>query len=692
MGNKVIVRGMIGGVRMKLIAGFLIPVVLIIALGMISYNKASDSIITIYETSSALSMDMIAQYFALGLEKVEAKATEIALNEELVQYYGGNLKSDAYEENEVYGDISDSVVAAAISDDIIFNITLFANYGRIASYKGILTEINKQDNQAILYENFKASEEGGLFAENKELNMWIGSHANLDKEIAVNTDSYCMSLIRQLKNVAGKQSGYIVIDVKMDFIQDVLEKANFGEGSITGIITQDGREIIEGGDSLVLKEQEIYQQVRTSEENSGYRYIEYNEEECLFLYSQIDTAGALLYSIIPKASIITLVEDLKLLSVGFVFISSIIAIFIGTLMASGISTTIRKTNNVLELVATGDLCKDVNIKRKDEFSILAKSINYMISSMKDLIKKMSLVSNTVSIAAEKVEDNSNVLLQATHNITKTVSDIEQGIIQQAEDAENCLTQMTLLAAQINVLNNNAKESDVITKNAKEMIHKGMSIVSDLSDKVKSTSDITQTVIHEIEELNKESEAISDIIVTINSIAKQTNLLSLNASIEAARAGQAGLGFAVVAEEIRRLADQSGTAVAKIEGIIEKIQKSTLNTAATANQAEDTVAIQVQALGSTVKAFTNINEEVEKLAGNMEMISRGIKEIEHRKEDTLNAMESISAVSEETAAAANELGNTATEQLNAVEALNQAARELSTDSKKLQKSVSIFKVE
>ncbi len=679
------------GVRTKLTACFLIPVALIIALGTISYTRASQGIITNYENSSMLSMEMIADYVTLGLDRIESKATEIALDNQTIKYYSGSLKLDPYEEHTAYTDMAQSVSAAAVSDPFINNILVFANYGRNIAYRGTLSTAIPEEGQTTLFDSFRESEEGRNYAEGKRLNTWIGSHAFLDEELAVNQDSYCFSLIRQLKNVASKHVGYIIIDVKMDFIRDILEKANIAEGSITGIITGDQREIMLGSESFVFAQQAFYGDILDREERSGYTYIDYEGEECLFIYSEIEDADSVIYSLTPKASVVKLVENLKLITIGFVIVASIIAIVIGSIMAAGIGITIRRTNSILELAATGDLSSEVRIKRNDEFRILGKSINHMMLSMKDLIKKVTSVSDTVSVSAEKVADNSNILLQATQNITKTVTDIEQGIVQQAEDTENCLNQMSTLAAQIGVLNGNAGEIDEIAGNAKKIILEGMDIMDNLSDKVKGTSEITRQVISEIEGLKEESMVIGEITATIDTIAKHTNLLSLNASIEAARAGNAGLGFAVVAEEIRKLSQQSAEAAARIGNIIIQIQKRTLDTVVTANHAEDIVAEQSKALVVTVEAFSYIDREVERLALHMEKISKGIKEIEQAKEDTLSAMESISAVSEETAAASSELGVTATDQLNAVEALNQAVLELSGDSKNLKKSVSIFKI-
>jgi methyl-accepting chemotaxis protein len=178
---------------------------------------------------------------------------------------------------------------------------------------------------------------------------------------------------------------------------------------------------------------------------------------------------------------------------------------------------------------------------------------------------------------------------------------------------------------------------------------------------------------------------------MNEITEQTNLLSLNAAIEAARVGAAGRGFAVVADEIRKLAVKSSTESGRIAAVIEKIQQKTRNTVDAARKAESIVATQEGALKDTVKTFDDINRHVENLTSNLAKISLGIEKIGKAKDDTLSAIESISATLEETVAASTEVSTTAENQLSSVEQLNNAALRLGSDANNLEETVKIFQI-
>jgi methyl-accepting chemotaxis protein len=213
----------------------------------------------------------------------------------------------------------------------------------------------------------------------------------------------------------------------------------------------------------------------------------------------------------------------------------------------------------------------------------------------------------------------------------------------------------------------------------------------LNEKSKATANITHNVISKIQEFEIQSKNIAGFVSTINEIASQTNLLSLNASIEAARAGDAGRGFAVVADEIRKLADQSVQAANQIQNIVKEIASKTKDTIDTAKEAESIVESQTVSLNKTIQVFDFINDHVNDLASNLNNISNGIKSIETAKADTMDAIQDISAVSEETAAASEEVSATAINQIDSVERMRNAAIELANNAKNLEEAIKIFKI-
>jgi len=677
-------------IRMKLIGSFFIPVLLIILLGVVSYSKASEGIIANYEAANLTSVNMIGRYFSLEFQNIVSRVAEVCADEDLKQYYSGALQDKPMDEIKAVDNLYRRINNIEGADKNIEGIYIFGNYGKGITGDGPF-EIKS-------HSDFKESYEAKTLSQSGQTSIWLGSHpyidTNFSKNGANNKNNYSLTYINNFVDARIQRSGYIVVDIKKNFITDTLAEANFGPGTISGLVTKDGREIIYGDniDDFSYINYDFYTRAMENKDVQGSEYVNYNGETYLFLYAKIAAANAILCTLIPESLILEQVKDVRTVTVAFVILAAIIAVLIGSLISLGIANVVKKTNKVLAQVAEGDLTPHLNITRKDEFDVLANSINHMISSMRELIRKMMDASGTVSNSSEDVTETSNLLFRATKDISMTVNDIEQGITQQAQDTESCLVQMSNLANQINSVHENTNEIEKIAVDTKEIIGQGILVVDNLGEKAKGTSEITQIVIEDIENLEKQSGMISSIIGTINEIADQTNLLSLNASIEAARAGEAGKGFAVVATEIRKLAEQSSGAANKIKNIITQIQDQTKKTVATARQAEDIVASQEEALSSTVKVFGSINEHVERLTNNIQKIVEDIVHMEEAKNDTLSANESISATSEESAAAANELGVTVEEQLQAVERLNEAAMKLGTQAKDLEATVKAFRLE
>ena len=669
------------GIQVKLIGAFMIPVILFVIIGFMIYSKCSTTLNSTYEASANTSVGTLEEYLGLGFENIELMATRLSINSAITSYYtGSEVKSESM--------LMDTKVALSnesTADKFIDHIIVCAKSGTACSEKGAI--------RGDVYNAFVESEEGkNVESEIGMGSMWISSHPAIDEVTGYDSDEYALSLVTVLKNNSNKSVGYIIIDVKTSFIQDILYNAQISDNSIKGFVLEDGSQVLSGDSDIKFTDTDFYQEALAGENLQGSKEVSYEGADYLFTYSRIEGTNMLVCAMVPQKEIMAGAQAILRYTLIAVAICAVIAIVVGSVLASGISKAIRKVNRVLKKTSDGDLTGQISMKRKDEFNVLSSSITNMIGSMKDLILKMTNVSGHVSDSAVQVGTNSEVLLEVTKNITEAVDYINSGISQQAQDTESCLEQMNGLAERINVVHENTDEISEIAQEAQGAIENGMVIVANLGEKVQGTTEVTETIIREIRELNKESIAINSIIGTINEIAEQTNLLSLNASIEAARAGEAGRGFAVVSEEIRKLAEQSGNAGNQIGEIINHIQERLAATIETAGLAGESVAFQTEALNNTVDVFKNISQQVSKLAEDVEKITQSVGGIEQAKEDTMNAIESISTTSNQTESASEELARSTEKQLQAVEVLNDAVKRLQMDAEDLDTSVSIFKVQ
>lgn len=667
------------GIGFKILGSFFIPIILMAIFGVVSYMKSSEAIVTSYVKSTTDTLNAVSDYLSLGLYSVEQKSVEFSFSENLTGYYDRSYAEDSIDDIIVYRALEKEAIVAAGTNSFISGIYTFGNVGSSTSTSGSLPK--------DMYTKYLETEDGKRISEDSKKAFWIGNHSVLDEASGITNEEYAISIIRKMTY----KNGFIVMDISKAQVMKALTEIDCGKGSVLGFITSDGREILTNESESVFGELSYYQDSVASKEESGHSYHTYDNVEYLYLYSKIGETGAMVCALVPQSTIIGQANDIKILSVGFVVLASILAIIIGTLLATGISGAVSKLMKSITLASKGDLTVKFVTKRKDEFSVLSNSLTDMVGGMRKLIGEAADVGSKVNESAGTLSVTSESILGATKDISLTIDDIEKGVVQQASDTELCLGQMSNLSDKINQVYSSTYEIEQIANDTKSIIGEGIVIVDELNNKTKATTDITHVVIREIEDLEVHSHSIGNFVGIINEIASQTNLLSLNASIEAARAGDAGRGFAVVADEIRKLADQSVKAASEIQGIVTEIQSKTQGTVTAAKQAESIVGTQAEALNRTVSVFENINKHVGKLANNLDNISIGVKGIESAKEDTLDAIRNISAVSQETAAASEEVSATANNQILSVENLSQSALELSNDAKKLEEAIQLFKI-
>lgn len=671
-------------IKIKIAIGLLIPILLMAIYGIISYKKSEDAIIKNYEVNVSDTINGINKYMSYGFNIIEKTTLEITLDVNFKDFFALQLE-EALSKVKSYDDIQDRIHVNSMSNNFIHEIHLIGLNGLDMSTAGKV-DLN-------LYRPITDSTIGQKFKETKAQYLWVGEHSELDQILlegnaVYNTDNYSTSIFRKM-NLG---YGYVVVDISSKHIRDMLSEYDLGEGNILGFITADGRETLVNTEAAsIFTDLAYYNEAMESEELSGHSYKDYNGEEYLFLYSKFKDSNASVCALVPRSTILNEVRSLKLVSYLFIAVACIIAAILVFIIAGGINKAIKTLNISISQASKGDLTAEFDLKRKDEFNLLSRGISDMMKHMRYLIGEVYGVGGTVSSSAKSLTKTSVDLLDTSKGISYAIDEIGQGIIQQAEDTELCLNQMSNLSNQINQVYSNTNEIEKIANSTRNISNEGMLIIDELNNKSKATSEVTQDVIKKIQQFQIQSKKIEEFVTIINNIASQTNLLSLNASIEAARAGDAGLGFAVVAEEIRKLADQSMAAARQIQFTVEDIGKQNMEAVNTAEKAEDIVESQTEALANTVSMFENISSHINDLAINLNDILERIKTIELAKEDTLNAIQNISSVTQQTAASSQEVNSAAINQISSVEHLREEAMVLEEDARRLEDAIRIFKI-
>jgi methyl-accepting chemotaxis protein len=316
----------------------------------------------------------------------------------------------------------------------------------------------------------------------------------------------------------------------------------------------------------------------------------------------------------------------------------------------------------------------------------------MVTNTKKLVNKVNGATGELEKSAQDVKEASGVISDYSQDITMAITDINDGMEKQSIHARECVDKTDTLSEEIQNISITVERVESLVDETEGMINKGMSIVQLLGERANETTTITSKVSESIESLRKESEVINTFVNMITEISGQTNLLSLNASIEAARAGDAGKGFAVVASEIRKLADDSAKAANQIRDNVAHITAQTMNSVESANQAQSMVALQTEAVDQAVTVFNQMKESMNVLVEGLKEIVSQTEKADKDRSEAVNAVKNISDIIEETASSAETVKDVANKLLENVENLNGTASALGENMEGLKNEISVFIVE
>ena len=670
-------------IRNKILVCFLVPLGFMIIIGTSAYKKAERGMSQKYQESTLQTVKMAMEYVDMSCEFIEAEGMKYAFNEDLNKYFKGRL-TDPVTKREMESRVQSELISSQ-------TVNPFINYIHIIPEEGIPMLFSKTGYASDGFYNEymeEVSEEG-------KLPKWIDHHDVLDTKMDLSKEEYILSY----QIVAESGNACVVVDIKQSAIQEFLQNLDMGSGGLIAFVTEDGREIVcentgneeceFAKDSSILCNQNFFLDALESEELEGTKEIQFQGEDYFFIFCKSVETHAMVCALVLSDTVTAQAQEIKSLTTVLVVLASIIVLCIGFAIVLGIQNNMKHIAKKFGEVAKGDLTVKVMAKGHDEFVELADSASHMIYNTKKLVGKVRNATNQLEESSKSVEHVSSVIDSYSQDITNAICDINEGMERQSCHAQECVVKTDGLSREMQEVGRVVDQVEKLVNETNGMIQKGMEIIQTLGSRAKETTEITIYVKESIDELRKESAIINTFVETITDISTQTNLLSLNASIEAARAGQAGKGFAVVAEEIRKLADDSAKAAGEIRNNVENITIQTKNSVENANQAGMMVQLQAESVSEVVALFEEMQLRMEKLVEGLSTIVYSMERANIERLDTVESVKNISDIIEETAISAEKVKEVAVKLLENVDKLNNTSDTLGENMEDLKAEIEEF---
>lgn len=503
-----------------------------------------------------------------------------------------------------------------------------------------------------------------------------------------------LTMGRLLRNLLHPEAEYyMLIEIKGKALTDMLSNLKIGLSSEIRILSTGG-DIVYATDPAKLGQTSyirVDEDLVKEEQNNSFTAEDENGSSQLVVYQPLTTAKWTLMGYAPVSDFTKSADKLLYITLSVVLAAALIAVLIGFILVRIVGQPLGKLAVLMEEGEKGNLKVRTNFKSRDEIGRVGQSFNEMMEQISQLTRQSGTSADKVLVTSEQLVKASTTISLHAREVAVATEEIANGAVSLAGEAERSHHNVEIIGSKMLDVNGINTVMDTSAEKVIAVSNQGTALMKLLVEQSESTVEMINRIQENSTKLRDSTHLIRSILSPMIAVNKQTNILALNASIEAARAGAAGRGFIVIADEIRQLANQSSQSIQSVSKIIEEIGLNIENTVKDVNEAAPLFREQISSVRESSTIYASVKEEMELFIGHINESSTSIVELIEFQRQLGESMGSVSSIVQQTNASTQEVASMSSQQFIVSEELVVLSGKLEELAEDLKQSLVSFRV-